>query len=297
MLQLREEFFCGAARLRIDVYGSKPIKHVLDEMTYLNYRLANVQIESEVVSSSPGIIWHQDADQKSIRYDKNRLTLEGEWHQGELQKIIVSMLALQMEYAGLHPFHSSAIRYRDCTIMFMGGEDNHGKTMSQIEGSQRGGLIVSTETTVTNEEGWVVMGSKNVFLRMRAKGTERIDKPDQDQGIAKLFNQIPEFIIHEESHDIDLVILPDIDGHYDTIVGELAPFEREYQTYHSLMNYLGLQQILAPGLPMPIIDTDKQRLKRAAFCHRFVHRPFYIIRAKNPQIVLDNVERLLDQLS
>ena len=60
--------------------------------------------------------------------------------------------------------------------MFLGGEANSGKSMSQIEGSRRGGFVVSTETTVTDERGWAVMGSKSVFLRKRAKGTERVDK-------------------------------------------------------------------------------------------------------------------------
>ena len=48
-----------------------------------------------------------------------------------MQKILISMLALRMEAAGLHPFHSSAIRYRDRCILFLGGEENHGKSMAQ----------------------------------------------------------------------------------------------------------------------------------------------------------------------
>ena len=293
MLQLREELSSGAAHLRIDVHGSQPLEHVLNEMSYLNYRLASVQVRSEVTRPTPDVIWYQDAAGKSIRYQDDTLTLEGEWFQGELQKIIVSMLALRMEAVGLHPFHSSAIHYRGRTIMFIGGEENHGKTMSQIEGSQRGGLVVSTETTVTDERGWVVMGSKNVFLRTRAKGTERADKLDQDEGVAKFFDKTPEFIAYEEPSNVDLVIVPDIDGNFDTVVVDLIPFEKEYQTYHSLMNYLGLDQILAPGLPMPVIDTDDLRIKRADFCHRFATRPYHLIRAKNPQLLLDEVERLL----
>jgi hypothetical protein len=210
-----------------------------------------------------------------------------------LQKIVVSMLALQMELVGLHPFHSSAIRYRDRTILFLGGEENHGKSMSQIEGCRRGGLVVSTETTVTDDWGWVVMGSKSVFLRTRTKGTERADKPDQDQGVAKFFEEVPEFVPYYDHTDIDLVIMPAIDGHFDTLVAELNQFEREYQTYHSLMNYLGLHQILAPGLPMPIIDTDELRLVRADFCQRFTRRPYWMVRASTPQLVLDEVEKLL----
>ena len=293
MLQLSEEMSVGAARLRVDVYGRKPLEHVLDEMSFLNYRLANSAIESEVTRPAPDVVWHQDAAGKNIRYENGTLVLTGEWFQGELQKIVVSMLALRMEKVGLHPFHASAVRYRDGTIMFLGGETNHGKTMSQIEGCRRGGLVVSTETTVTDERGWAVMGSKNVFLRQRAKGTERSDLPNQDQGVAKFFDKTPPFVSYDEASDVDLVILPAIDGHYDTSVAQMIPFEKEYQTFHSLMNYLGLNQLLAPGLPMPVIDADELRLQRADFANRFAQRPYYLIRAKTPQIVWDEVERLV----
>ena len=293
MWQLSEEFSSGAARLRIDVHGSQPLEHVLSEMSFLNYRLASVRIEPDVSRPAPDMVWYRDADGKAICYEDETLILEGCWFQGELQKIIVSMLALRMEAVGLHPFHASAIRYRDRTIMFLSGESNHGKTMSQIEGCRRGGLVVSTETAVTDERGWAVMGSKSVFLRQRAKGTERSDLPDQDQGVARFFDQTPQFINYEEPSNVDLIIIPDIDGNFDTAVVDLAPFEREYQTYHSLMNYLGLNQLLAPGLAMPIIDTDELRSKRADFCHRFCERPYCLIRAKNPQLLLDEVERLL----
>lgn len=293
MLQLSEEFSCGAARLRVDVYGAQPLAHVLDEMTFLNYRLANVRIEPAVTRRGPDVVWHQEAVPKDIHYDDHILTLTGEWYQGELQKILVSMLALQMEKSGLHAFHASAVRYQELTIMFLGGESNHGKTMSQIEGCRRGGLVVSTETTVTDEQGVAVMGSKSVFLRVRAKGTERSDLPNQDQGVAKFFDKTPEFINYDDPSNVGLVILPAIDGHFDTKVVEMIPFEREYQTYHSLMNYFGLNQLLAPGLPMPVIDANELRLKRANFVHRFCQRPYYLVRAKTPQLVWDEVERLL----
>jgi hypothetical protein len=293
MCLLSKEFTSGEARLRVDVHSSRPLEHVLDDMTFLNYRLASVQVAPEPTSQTPHMVWYQDAAQKSIRYKDPTLVLEGDWFQGELQKIIVSMLALQMDKVGLHPFHSSAVRYRGRTIMFMSGEANHGKTMCQIEGCKRGGQIVSTETTVTDERGWAVMGSKNVFLRKRAKGTERSDLPNQDQGVAKFFDKTPEFVNYDEPSDVDLVILPAIDGNFDTVVVDMIPFEKEYQTYHALMNYFGLSQLLAPGLPMPIIDTDELRSKRADFCHRFAKRPYHLIRAKNPQVLLDEVEKLV----
>lgn len=293
MLQLSEEMSCGAARLRVDVYGSQPLAHVLDEMTFLNYRLANVNIEPEVTRQEPDIIWERDAASKSVAYRNDTLTITGEWFQGELQKILVCMLAQRIETVGLHAFHASAIRYRDLTIMFLGGESNHGKSMSQIEGCRRGGLVVSTETTVTDDRGWAVMGSKNVFLRQRSKGTERADKLNQDQGVAKFFDTMPDCANYDEPSNVDLVIVPSIDGHFDTAVVEMIPFERNYQTFHSLMNYHGLHELLAPGLAMPVIDNEELRTKRADFCRRFAERTYYLIRAKTPQILFDEMERLL----
>src|SRR6185503_5658928 len=111
-LRCSEELTSGAARLRVDVYGSKPVAHVLDEMTFLNYRLAEVKVESQVQRATPDVVWRQDAAGKSITFKDGTLTLTGEWFQGELQKVLVSMLALRMEASGLHPFHSSAVRYK-----------------------------------------------------------------------------------------------------------------------------------------------------------------------------------------
>jgi hypothetical protein len=291
-LQCSEEFASGAARLRIDVYGAKPVAHVLDEMTFLNYRLADVKIEKPT-KAKPDVIWRQDDAKKTIAYKDGTLTATGEWYQGEMQKILVSMLALKMEQAGLHPFHSSCVRYKNKTILFIGGESNHGKSMSQIEGCRRGGEVISAETTVTDENGIVQMGSTAVFLRLRAKGTERADKVDQDEGVAKFFDKTPEFVIYDKPSNVDLVILPSIDGNFNTSCKPMAPFERNFQTFHSLMNYHGLHELLAPGLPMPIIDTEADRARRADFCARFAQRPYYIVMAKNPQLLFEEVEKVL----
>jgi hypothetical protein len=295
MLQLSQEMSSGAARLRIDVYGEKPCTHVLETMTFLNYRLANVNIEPAVTRLRPDIVWDQDRPTKDVAFEDGTVFLYGDWFQGELQKIIVSTLALRVEEVGLHPFHASAIRYRDLTIMFLGGESNHGKSMGQIEGSKRGGLVISTETTVVDERGWAVMGSKSVFLRERAKGTERADKLNQDQGVAKFFDKTPEFVNYDSESNVDLVVIPSIDGNFDPKTVEMIPFERNYQTFHSLMDYFGVKELLAPGLVMPLLDSDKRRAKRADFCKRFSERPYFLIRAKNPLVLFDQLEEVLDK--
>ena len=293
MLQFSQELSSGTARLRIDVEGSEPCTRILETMTFMNYRLANVVVQPKVTKAKPDILWLPDRPSKRISYD-DITSLQGEWAQGELQKVIVSMLALRMEEAGLHPFHSSAIRYRDLSILFIGGESNHGKSMGQIEGSRRGALVISTETTVTDESGVAVMGSKSVYLRERAKGTERADKLDQDQGVAKFFDKEPAFEYFNEPTNIDLVILPAIDGNFDPKTAEMIPFERNYQTYHSLTDYFGMRELLAPGIPMPMFDNDARRIARATFCKNFCERPFYHIRGKNPQVLFDQLEDVLD---
>jgi hypothetical protein len=292
---LREEMMSGDGVLRIDVIGADNQENVLDEMTFLTYRLASVQSRKEIQKSKPDIIWNREKSIKDIRYEGGQLFLDGEWEQGELNKVCVSMLAFEMDKVGLHPFHSSAVRYRGKTILFLGGENNHGKSMSQIEGCRRGGQVVSTETTVTDDNGIVIMGSKSVYLRMRAKGTERADLPSQDQGVAKFFDKEPEFINFEDPAPVDLVIMPGIDGHFDTKVVEMNRFEREYQTYHSVMNYFGLNQLLAPdGIVMPVVDTDELRRKRGNFVSRFAeNKPYFMIRAKTPQILFEEAEKLM----
>jgi hypothetical protein len=45
---------------------------------------------------------------------------------------------------------------------------------------------------------------------------------------------------------------------------------------------------------MPIIDTDELRAGRGAFCSRFAAgRPYFMIRARTPQMLFDEVEKLM----
>jgi len=295
---LSEELVSGNGVARIDVTGADDgMQTIVEDMTFLNYRLGSVQSRKEISKSNPDVILDLGKKDKDIRYKGSVLYLDGAWEQGELNKIFTTILAFEMDKVGLHPFHSSAVRYKDKTILFLGGENNHGKSMNQIEGCRRGGKIVSTETTVTDDNGIVVYGSKSVYLRQneRAKGTERSDLPSQDEGVAKFFEKEPEFLNFEEEAPVDLVIMPGIDGHFATKVVEMGRFEREYQTYHSVMNYFGLNQLLSPGgLVMPIMDTDEARRKRGDFVSRFAaDKPYFMMRAATPQIIFDEIEKIL----
>ncbi len=291
-LQLSEELSAGPARLRIDVRGTAPRSHVLEDMSFLDYRLAEVRIEPAVTLAEPDIVWQEDGP-KGIAYDGRRMTFSGPWPAGPIQKVVVTMLALRMESVGLHPFHASAVRYRGKTVLFLGGESNHGKSMGQIEACRRGAMLVSTETTVIDETGRAVVGSKSPFLKKRTEGTERADKAAPERGVDKFFGEMPTWEIYAEPSDVDVVIVPAIDGNFDASCAEMIPFERQFQTFHSVQNYFLLNELLAPGLTMPIVDTDALRAARADFVRRFAERPYFFVRAATPQVLLDEVDRVL----
>jgi hypothetical protein len=291
-LRLSEEMSAGPARLRIDVHGGAPREHVLDDMAFLDYRLADVRISPSVTLAEPDIVWHQDGP-KAIDYDSGRMVFTGPWPPGPIQKVIVALLALRMEALGLHPFHASAVRYRDRTVLFLGGESNHGKSMGQIEACRRGALLVSTETTVIDDGGRSVMGSREPFLKRRTEGTERADKAAPERGVQKFFAAMPAWELYAESSTVDVVVVPAIDGNFDPSLAEMIPFERQFQTLHSLQNYFLLNELLAPGIPMPIVDAEPLRRARAAWVEGFTDRPYFFVRAANPQALLDEVDRVL----
>ena len=292
--QLSEEMVCGPARIRIDVIGGQPREHVLEDMNFMNYRLADVEITARVTLPRADIVWQAEGE-KSVAYDAGEsvMTFTGPWDEGPIQKVIVAMLALRLEERGWHPFHASAVRFRGKTILFLGGESNHGKSMGQLEANRRGAQVVSTETTVIDDDGVAQLGSKDVYLKKRAKGTERADKAAPNVGVAKFFGQMPTWELFTQPTNVDVVIVPAIDGNFDPSMNEMIPFERQFQTLHSLQNYFLLNELLAPGWPMPLVDNEQLRHRRAQFVERFCGRPFFFVRAATPQVLLDEVEKVI----
>ena len=292
-LVLSQEMSAGPARLRVDVLGGPARDSIVDDMDFLNYRLAAVTMKDAVTLAEPDVIWDVDAT-KDISYDGQAMHLSGDWSVGAIQKVLVTMLALRMEAVGLHPSHSSAVRYKDQSILFLGGESNHGKSMGQLEACRRGGLLISTETTVIDEQINAVMGSKSVFLReKRAKGTERADKAAPAQGVNKFWGDMPTCEEYPDVSQIDVVVVPAIDGNFDPSTKQLGEFESQFQAFHSLQNYFLTNELLAPGFPMPLTDTEALRKARALFCQKLGDRPFFFVRAATPQVLMDEVDKVL----
>lgn len=300
MSTFSEQISSNKAVLRFDVIGGPERTAVAEDMSFLNYRLGSVEVSHEITKEKPDIVWYYDEAVKTIRYVDGQLILTSFWEEGELNKIMVSMLANEMDKVGLHPFHSSSVIYKGHGILLVGGENNHGKSMTQLEGCRRGAEIFSTETTVMDHESGIALyGSKNIYVRKRAKGTERSDLADQDEGVKMFFGDEPEMPMCYEPKQMDLAVMPCIDGWFKTDVKKMGQFEASYQSYHSMMNFFGLNQLLCGkfGLAMPIVDTDARRQDRAAFCAKYAAgRPYYMIRAKSPQLVFDEIDKLMEEL-
>ncbi|WP_300602765.1 hypothetical protein [uncultured Oscillibacter sp.] len=300
MSTFSEQISSNKAALRFDVIGGPKRTAVAEDMSFLNYRLGSVEVSHEITKERADIVWYYDEAVKSIRYVDGQLILTSFWEEGELNKIMVSMLANEMDKVGLHPFHSSSVIYKGHGILLVGGENNHGKSMTQLEGCRRGAEIFSTETTVMDHESGIALyGSKNIYVRKRAKGTERSDLADQDEGVKMFFGDEPEMPMCYEPKQMDLAVMPCIDGWFKTDVKKMGQFEASYQSYHSMMNFFGLNQLLCGkyGLAMPIVDTDARRQDRAAFCAKYAAgRPYYMIRAKSPQLVFDKIDKLMEEL-
>ena len=141
----------------------------------------------------------------------------------------------------------------------------------------------------------IKLASKRVFLESeeRSKGTERVDKPSSHQRVRKFFGSMPDLNPIEGEKRIDLVILPDIDGNYDTFTAEMEAFEKQYQTFQCLSYLYFLPVIIASSLLMPIFDDEELRRRRARFAADFSEKPFYFIGGSKPQVILDEVEKIL----
>ncbi len=168
MSTFTEQISSNRAVLRFDVVGGPERDKIAEDMSFLNYRLGAVEVSHDVTKEKPDIIWYYDEAEKTIRYENKQLILTSFWEEGELNKIMVSMLANEMDKVGLHPFHSSSVIYKGHGILLVGGENNHGKSMAQLEGCRRGAEIFSTETTVMDDvTGIALYGSKNVYKRAK----------------------------------------------------------------------------------------------------------------------------------
>jgi len=298
-----EELGYNNARVRLDRYTlERDESRIIKDPVFLEYRVGEVVQFNDFKKENPNLVWYCIEDNKKIidfDQEQDRMMLAGKWNLGEIQKIVLALLVKEMQKQDMFLFHGSAVRYNGKNILFMTGENNHGKTMTLIESALRGAEIIAGEGLVINNEQEVVTGSHDVFLRKRVKGTERADIAESQTGWKIFFEHLPPQFerVKGKIGRIDLIILPSIDGNFDTKVTKLGQFESEYQTFSCLsQSYFLAHQILASGIPMPNIDTKELRLKRSAFCTDcFCKIPYYLIMAKSPQILFDQVEVILKE--
>jgi hypothetical protein len=294
-----EEVDVLGAKIRIDVYSSKRVDCVFEDNIWFDYRLGKSEIRRVATKSEPDIIWYKDTSLKNLVYNptSETLTLFGEWFSGELQRLAVALLLKELEKKNIFSFHATGFNYKGSNIMLLGGESNHGKTMTLIEALKRGALMISGETILLDWDGNILAGSKEIFLKKRPKGTERSDLPGSE-GWRKFFESLPEVKLKDyegKGEKFNLVVLPDIDGNFDPEIKELGEFEKQYQTFVSItLGYYMLPCLISSEIPMPIIDSYERRIRRAQFVKRFSEdKKYYMIRGKDPKVVMDHIEEII----
>jgi len=293
MRKLSEELTIENAKIRVDTFSDREIRSAAGDPSYLTYRLGQVEISTNPTKAEPDVIWKMTGE-RSLSYQNNKLLMNGPYSEGEVQRMLIALLVKALEDVDLFAFHASACYYGDKCVVFMSGEENHGKTMSLLEVAKRGGEVIAGESLICNKEGRIVSGSPDVFLKRRPTGTERIDKPPPLQGVDKFFDTIPAFKYHKGPMNADLIILPDIDGNFDAFVGKMEGFEKEYQTFHCLGDFYILRSLVSSRVPMPIVDDEEHRHRRAAFIAEFAkERPYYFMRGKSPEVILDELDKIL----
>jgi len=283
-------------RLRLDVI-SESMENPIEDLSFLQYRLAGVEEAPDIKLEKPDIIWYLDTKSVDITYNNEdkTLTLYGRLPTGDVLKLMLAMLVRKLQEKGIYNFHASAVNYLGRNIMFMAGEENHGKTMGLIEAVRRGGSIIGAESVLVDENLNILKGTKEVFLTRRVRGTERTDLPPAHHGVWKFFDKLPEWRWIENPGKLDLIILPDIDGHYDTFVTKLETYEKMYQTFICLTEtFFMMHYMLSSNKPFPIMDYKELRERRLSFVRKIADTlDIYLIRAKTPQILIDEIEKIL----
>lgn len=302
MYKHTEELGFGDSRIRLDRYTKDPNdEKIISDPLWMDYRFGDVTFFEENLKEEPDLVWYADKDgRKSIDYNetKEQVILSGDWKLGEIQKVALALLVREIGRDGKYLFHGSAVRYRGLNILFMKGRENSGATMTLLESLHRGGDMISGEGMIVDKEGNLLAGTESIFLQGRLEGTERSDKVPT--GWKLFFDELPEDynIITEDIGNVDLLILPDIDGHYSTEVSELGQFEKEYQTYEcNGESYFLSHELLSVKIPPPNLENKEDKMRRARFNSYFTEdRPCYVIRAKNPQLLIDEVDKIIDEL-
>ena len=94
---------------------------------------------------------------------------------------------------------------------------------------------------------------------------------------------MPTWEIHTEPSNVDVVIVPAIDGNFDPSCAEMIPFERQFQTFHSRPELLPAQRAARARASRCRSSTPTRSARRGPISsQRFAERPYFFVRAATP---------------
>ena len=78
-MEYQEQIASGPALIRIQVQTAEPIEWVLDDTTFLDYRLGKVERSHAITSDKIDLLWDREVAQKTVHFRADQLLLTGNW--------------------------------------------------------------------------------------------------------------------------------------------------------------------------------------------------------------------------
>ena len=167
--------------------------------------------------------------------------------------------------------------------------------MGLIEAGRRGALQVASETTVIDEDGRAVDGLRGHRSSQAHRGHRAVRQGRPEQGRREVLGRHADLgHVRRARPTSTSSSCPAIDGNFDPATQRADPV-RAPVPVPALAAELLPHQRAAGARPRrcPWSTTTRCAARRAAFVERFCERPFFFIRAATPQVLLDEVDRIL----
>ena len=285
---------CGPARIRIDVFGGEPREHVLEDMNFMNYRLADVEIAGSVSLPQADIVWQAEGE-KSVAYDGR---LDRHLHRAvggrpdpEDDRGHACAAPGSARAGTRSTRRPCATRARRSCSWAASRTTASRWASSRPIAAARCSCRPRRRSSTT--AAWPRWAARTSISRSAPRARSGRTRPRQTWAWPSSSARCPPGTCIAGPSNVDVVIVPAIDGNFDPSVNEMIPFERQFQTLHSLQNYFLLNELLAPGCRCRCSTARRCATREPQFVERFSERPYFFIRAANPQVLMDEVEKVI----
>ena len=264
-------------------------------MSFLNYRLADVRISPQVTLAEPDIVWDQEGDKAVV--------VRRPAH--DLPRSVAGRPHPEGRRGHARAAHGGG---RPAPLPRLGGplpRPDRAVPGRRVQPRQvrwarsrpcRRGALLVVDRDHRHRRG---RPGRPGLRRSRSSSAARRapsapTRPRPIAGVEKFFGAMPTWELYLEPSNVDVVVVPAIDGNFEPALSPMIPFERQFQTLPLAAELLPPQRAArARRARCPWSTPRPCGTARAGFVERFSTRPFYFVRAATPQVLLDEVDRVL----